>query len=256
MLRTALTVDWDLQLRRMKIAIISDLHANLAALDVVLDSIEAEGADRIICGGDLVGYNAEPGEVIAKVRELDIPCVMGNHDAAVVGLTDPDSFNTPARAAVEWTVGQLDEDSLAYLRALPYVMRVESFTLVHGTLHHPEEWGYVFNAYEAEEHFQHQRDTVCFIGHSHIPGVFIAGDVVTASRSSRVRIQAGHRYVANVGSVGQPRDNNPAASYVLYDMVENTIHFRRVPYDVRATQQKILDAGLPSVLAMRLALGK
>jgi len=240
----------------MKIAIISDMHANLPALNAVLGAIEAEGVDRTICGGDLVGYNAEPREVVAKIRALDIPCVMGNHDAAAVGVTDPENFNTPARAAVEWTAQQLDDDSLEYLRGLPYVMRVESFTVVHGTLHKPEQWGYIFNAYEAEEHFQHQRDTLCFIGHSHIPGAFIAGDMITASRSSRLRIQAGHRYVINVGSVGQPRDNNPAASYAVYDMVENTVHFRRVPYDVRATQQKILDAGLPSVLAMRLALGK
>ncbi len=240
----------------MKIAIISDVHANLAALDVVLASIEAEGVDRIICGGDLVGYNAEPREVVAKIRELDIPCVIGNHDAAVVGATDPENFNAPARAAVEWTAQQLDDDSLEYLRGLPYITRIESFTMVHGTLHKPEQWGYIFSAYEAEEHFQHQRDTVCFIGHSHIPGVFIAGDMITVSRSSRVRIQAGHRYVVNVGSVGQPRDNNPAASYAIYDMIENTIHFKRVPYNVQATQQKILDAGLPNVLAMRLALGK
>jgi len=240
----------------MKIAIISDMHANLPALNAVLDAIEAEGVDRTICGGDLVGYNAEPREVVEKIRALDIPCVMGNHDAAAVGATDPENFNTPARAAVEWTAQQLDDDSLEYLRGLPYVMRVESFTVVHGTLNKPEQWGYIFNAYEAEEHFQHQRDTLCFIGHSHIPGAFITGDMITASRSSRVRIQAGHRYVLNVGSVGQPRDNNPAASYAVYDMVENTVHFRRVPYDVRATQQKILDAGLPSVLAMRLALGK
>jgi len=240
----------------MKIAIISDVHANMPALNAVLESIEAEGIERIICGGDLVGYNAEPGEAIAAIRERNIPCVMGNHDAAVVGKTDPDNFNTPARAAVEWTAEQLDDEALDYLRGLPYVTRIESFTLVHGTLHNPEDWGYIFNAYEAEEHFQHQRDTICFIGHSHIPGVFIAGDMITLSRGSRMRIQAGHRYVVNVGSVGQPRDNNPAASYAIYDMIDNVIHFRRVPYDISTTQQKIVDAGLPNVLAMRLALGK
>ncbi len=240
----------------MKIAVISDLHANMPALDAVLASIAAEGADSIICGGDLVGYNAEPAAVVARVRELEIPCVMGNHDAAVVGITDPQNFNLPARAAVEWTAQQLDDDALEYLRGLPYVTRIESFTLVHGTLHKPEQWGYIFNAHEAEEHFQHQRDTICFIGHSHIPGVFIAGDMITLSRGSRIRIQANHRYVVNVGSVGQPRDNNPAASYAIYDMVDNVIHFRRVPYDISTTQQKILDAGLPNVLAMRLALGK
>jgi predicted phosphodiesterase len=240
----------------MKIAIISDVHANLPALDAVLEAIASDGVDHIICGGDLVGYNAEPGEVVAKIRQLDIPCVMGNHDAAVVGATDPETFNAPARAAVEWTAQRLNDDALDYLRGLPYVTRIETFTVVHGTLHKPEQWGYIFSAFEAEEHFQHQRDTVCFIGHSHIPGVFIAGDMVTLSRSSRVRIQAGQRYVVNVGSVGQPRDNNPAASYAIYDMVENAIHFKRVAYDVQAAQQKILDAGLPNVLAMRLALGK
>jgi predicted phosphodiesterase len=240
----------------MKIAIISDVHSNLPALNAVLEAIRADGVERIICGGDLVGYNAEPAEVVARIRELKIPCVLGNHDAAVAGITDPETFNAPAQAAVEWTAQQLDGGTLEYLRGLPYVTRIESFTMVHGTLHKPEQWGYIFNAYEAEEHFQHQRDTVCFIGHSHIPGVFIAGDMVTLSRSNRVRIQAGQRYVVNVGSVGQPRDNNPAASYAIYDMVENAIHFRRVPYDVQAAQQRILDAGLPNVLAMRLAIGK
>jgi len=240
----------------MKIAIISDLHSNLAALNAVLESIEAEGVEQIICGGDLVGYNAEPCQVINTVRQLGIPCVMGNHDAAVAGLFDPENFNAPARAAVEWTIQQLDEDSLAFLRELPYVRQVESFTIVHGTLNKPEQFGYIFNAYEAEEHFQHQRDTICFIGHSHIPGVFISGDMITLSRGSRVRIRTGQRYVVNVGSVGQPRDNNPAASYAIYNMVENAIHFKRVAYDVRTTQQKILDAGLPNILAMRLGLGK
>lgn len=240
----------------MKIAIISDMHANLAALNAVLGAIEAEGVQRIICGGDLVGYNAEPCEVVDRIRELDIPCVMGNHDAAVVGLTDPENFNAPARAAVEWTAQQLDEESLEFLRGLPYVRRIESFTMVHGTLHRPEQWGYIFNAYEAEEHFQHQKDTLCFIGHSHIPGVFIADDMITLNRSNRVRIRSGRRYVVNVGSVGQPRDDDPAASYAIYDLVDNAIQFRRVPYDVQMTQQKILNAGLPNVLAVRLALGK
>ncbi len=240
----------------MKYAVISDIHSNLEALTAVLDSIKAEGIDNIVCVGDVVGYGANPVETTEIIRELGCKCVLGNHDAAAIGKTDITYFNSAARTAALWTGKQLDETGRNYLLGLPLVERIEVFTIVHSSLDTPESWNYVYNIIEAEEHFQYQKDSISFIGHSHIPGAFMLKDTVQPIRSVKFRIQSGTKYLVNVGSVGQPRDNIPDSCYVIYNMYEGVIEFKRVPYDIKAAQKKIINAGLPEVLSSRLSIGR
>jgi len=240
----------------MKYAIISDIHSNLEALEAVMESIEAEGVSNYICGGDIVGYGANPVETVEIVKNLGCKCVLGNHDAAAIGKTDISNFNTIARVAAVWTGKQLNSEQKQYLLDLPYVERVESFTLVHASLDAPETWPYVFNVISAEEHFSFQKDLLCFIGHTHIASAFVFRDMVQPLKKAKFRLDGSAKCLVNVGSVGQPRDRNPDASYVIYDLYEGTIEYKRVPYDILKAQKKIRDAGLPEILAARLSMGQ
>jgi diadenosine tetraphosphatase ApaH/serine/threonine PP2A family protein phosphatase len=156
-----------------------------------------------------------------------------------------EGFNTTAAKAVEWTRKQLTVDDRRWLSDLEYVRTVENFTIVHSTLESPERWGYVFDRLAAASSFARQDSQVCFFGHTHVPVVFIQDSVVRGGTYSRFKIETGKRYFVNGGSVGQPRDNNPKASYALYDMDAGTVELRRPPYDIAATQKKIRDSGLP-----------
>lgn len=239
-----------------KYAIFGDVHGNLEALDAVLESMEKEGVTHCACVGDIVGYGANPVECLEKIRGLGCKAVLGNHDAGVIGKTDIKFFNSAARAAVEWSREVVDGTASTYLSALPHVDRTEAFTIVHATLGNPEQWTYIFGPFEAENYFRYQKDPVCFVGHTHVPCCFSTDPTGNYSRPMRVRLKAGVKYIINVGSVGQPRDGNPMASYVIYDLVDDVIKFVRVPYDVTTAQKKIINAGLPHVLAIRLEWGK
>lgn len=239
-----------------KYAIFGDVHGNLEALNAVLQSTREEGVSRYACVGDIVGYGANPVECVEKIRALGCKVVLGNHDAGVVGRTDIRFFNSAAKEAVQWSKEALDDATASFLSALPYVARTEHFTLVHATLGNPEEWRYIFSCFEAESYFRFQEDPVCFVGHTHIPCCFSTNTLEDFSQAMSIRLESEAKYIVNVGSVGQPRDNNPLACYVVYDLAENLIKFVRVPYDVPKAQRKILDAGLPHVLAMRLGWGK
>jgi diadenosine tetraphosphatase ApaH/serine/threonine PP2A family protein phosphatase len=239
-----------------KYGILGDVHGNLEALNAVLESMEKEGVTRCACVGDIVGYGANPVECVEKIRALECKTVLGNHDAGAIGKTDIQFFNSAAREAVEWSREVLDGTATSFLSSLPYVNRTESFTLVHATLGNPEDWTYIFNSFEAQSFFRYQEDPVCFVGHTHIPCCFSSDPMHSFSRATKIHLKPGVKYIVNVGSVGQPRDGNPLASYVIYDPVEDSIRFVRVPYDVAGAQRKIIDAGLPQVLAMRLEWGK
>ncbi len=237
-------------------AIFGDVHGNLEALNAVLESMEEEGVTHYACVGDSVGYGANPVECVEKIRALECKVVLGNHDAGVVGKTDVRFFNSAARAAIEWSREVTDGTSASFLSSLPYVAKTERFTLVHATLGNPELWTYIFSPIEAETYFPYQTDPVCFIGHTHIPCVFSTDAMQSFSRATTVRLNPDVKYLVNVGSVGQPRDGNPLSSYVIYDLAEEVLRFLRVPYDVAVAQKKIIDAGLPHILAMRLEWGK
>lgn len=167
-----------------------------------------------------------------------------------------EGFNPHAAEAVLWTRQQLSEDDKKWLRELKFIRLVASFSIVHATLDMPQRWGYVFDKLAAAASFTYQNTAVCFFGHTHVPVAFIRDSVVRGGTYSKFRVEPGRKYFVNVGAVGQPRDGDPRAAYVVYDMDEASIELRRLDYDIPAAQKKILDAGLPPRLAERLALGK
>jgi predicted phosphodiesterase len=240
----------------MKYAIIADIHGNLDAFQVVLEDIRAQNATHIVCLGDVVGYNAQPKECLQIVREMNIPCVKGNHDEYCSSEDHLEGFNPHATEAVHWTRNQLSAEEKQWLRDLKYSRMAANFTMVHATLDAPERWQYVFDKLAAAASFPYQQTQMCFFGHTHVPVAFMRDTVVRGGTYSKFKVDPTKKYFINVGAVGQPRDNNPKAAYVIYDMDAQTIELRRLDYDIAAAQKKIRDAGLPERLAERLAFGR
>lgn len=240
----------------MKYAVIADIHSNLEALEVVLADAKAQNCTHYCCIGDVVGYGANPRECLEIVRSMGMPCVKGNHDEYCSMDETLEGFNPHAAEAVQWTRQQLSAEERQWLRDLKYVRLVASFTMVHSTLDVPQRWGYVFDKLAAAASFTYQNTAVCFFGHTHVPVAFIRDSVVRGGTYSKFKVEPGRKYFVNVGSVGQPRDLNPKAAYVVYDLDEQTIELRRLDYDIAKAQKKILEAGLPPRLAERLEHGK
>jgi predicted phosphodiesterase len=240
----------------MKYAIIADIHANLEALDVVLKDAKAQECTHYCCLGDVVGYNANPKECLEIIREMNLPCVKGNHDEYCSLESNLEGFNPHAAEAIQWTRNQLTEDDRTWLRNLKYIRMVASFSVVHATLDGPQRWGYVFDRLAAAASFTYQNTSVCFFGHTHVPVAFIRDTVVRGGTYSKFKVEPGRKYFINVGSVGQSRDGVAKATYVIYNLDESTVELRRLEYDIAKTQAKIRAAGLPERLAERLALGK
>lgn len=241
----------------MKYAILSDIHGNLEAFQAVLTDLSQEKVDQTFFLGDIVGYGADPDRCIELLQGLTTFTVAGNHDWAAVGLTEPSNFNPLAKTAIEWTARMVTVENQEFLKKLPLTQNYHSFTLVHATPYEPEEWHYVSSLKEALVNFQHHDQQICFLGHSHIPVVFkqdeegspsILPDTTFALRDSQ-------RYIINVGSVGQPRDGDPRASYGIYNLDDSCFTLKRIPYNIECTQKKIIAAGLPPFLAQRLASG-
>ncbi len=240
----------------MRYAVIADIHANLDALQVVLEDIKQQKCTHVVCLGDVVGYGADPKACLDIIRGMNIPVVKGNHDE-YIGLDDnPDGFNDAAAEAVTWSRNQLTAEDRQWLRELKYFRLVANFSIVHATLDAPQRWGYVFEKLEAAASFTYQNTQVCFFGHTHVPVAFIRDTGVRGGTYSKFRVEPGKKYFVNVGSVGQPRDRNPKAAYVVYDLPTQTIELRRLDYDIAAQQRKIRAAGLPERLAERLATGQ
>jgi predicted phosphodiesterase len=240
----------------MKYAIIADIHANLEAFQVVLEDIRDQNCTHYACLGDVVGYNANPKECLDLVRDMGMPCVKGNHDEYCSIDEHLEGFNPHAAEAINWTRQQLSEVDRTWLRDLKYLRLVASFTIVHATLDGPQRWGYVFDKLAAAASFTYQNTQVCFFGHTHVPVAFMRDSVVRGGTYSKFKIEPNRKYFVNVGAVGQPRDGNPKAAYVVFDMVQGTIELRRLDYDIQKAQAKIRAAGLPERLAERLAHGK
>ena len=240
----------------MRFAIFSDIHANLEALEAVLADAHQRKCKHFVCLGDVVGYNANPTECLERVRGLDCPTVKGNHDEQASIFRSSTDFNELAERAIKWTRDQLTEKDKQWLRDLAFQKQVRDFTIVHATLDTPAQWGYVFNNLDAAASFTYQRTTVCFFGHTHVPMVFTRDDGVKREIVDHVRIEPGRKYFINVGSVGQPRDGNWRAAYCIYDLENNLVQQLRVKYDLATTQKKVIGAGLPRMLAERLAMGR
>jgi diadenosine tetraphosphatase ApaH/serine/threonine PP2A family protein phosphatase len=243
--------------------ILSDIHANIDALDAVLIAAPAGTWDRAIVLGDLVGYGAEPGAVIDRVRELDpLAVIRGNHDKAACGIDDGSSFNYVARLAARWTFEALSPDHRDYLRALPQgPMTIDqTIEICHGAPF--DEDHYIFDADDAGRGLDAASRPVCLFGHTHLPVVFRRGPALfdgfmpEGPDDSILEIVTGLNYLVNVGSVGQPRDGDPRAAYGIFDSEGPSLTLKRVSYPVDAAQRRILNAGLPASLANRLAVGR
>ncbi len=243
----------------MRYAILGDIHANLAALDAVLEAVDGMHVDRVLQVGDVVGYGADPSASIARLRERKVLVVKGNHDAACVGEIDARTFNPSARAAVLYTISRLSRDELRWLADLPLTASDEHCTLSHGTLDQPERYEYIQCTEDADASLDILERPVCFVGHTHVP-VSIMRLIEAPNRTSytvdrRVDLTEAKSALVNVGSVGQPRDEDCRAAYAIYDSESHVVDIHRVDYDIETAAAKILRAGLPKLLADRLFLG-
>ncbi len=232
----------------MRVAIISDIHSNLEALEKAIEIIEKKNIDEIICLGDLVGYGASPNECVELTRRRARHVLLGNHDQAAFDLSQTEHFNRHARTAAFWTNQTLTQGNLEYLQALPFQCTLDELMFVHASPKEPEQWHYIFSAFEAKSNFEFFQTGVCFIGHTHIPGIF-PEDMKTQ------KIQRGSRYIINVGSVGQPRDGNWKLSFGIFDTNTWTYEMVRSEYNVQSAADRILASELPRFLAERLLSG-
>jgi diadenosine tetraphosphatase ApaH/serine/threonine PP2A family protein phosphatase len=240
----------------MRIAILSDIHANLAALTAVLAEAGRLGADRIHSLGDIVGYGPDPAACVALVQQRAAVSLTGNHDAATAGLTPAEDFNEYARWAVAWTASVLSPEERAYLGSLPYTFSADGSLAVHASPYEPARWHYIHGIVDAREHFEHFREQVCFLGHTHRPFILVEESPGRLAHGGEiVQLRQGCRYLVNVGSVGQPRDRDPRAGFALHDTATGEISLRRVAYPVGETQERMRAVGAPAFLVDRLAAG-
>ena len=240
----------------MRFAIFSDLHANLEATEAVLADAREHDCTDFVCLGDVVGYNANPHECVEIVQKIECPVVKGNHDEQATLAGSSRSFNALAETAINWTREHLTDQDKEWLRVLPLTRQVRDFTIVHATLDTPAQWGYAFNYLDAAASLACQQTTVCFFGHTHVAGAFVRDDGVKKMKIDQLTIEETKKYFINVGSVGQPRDGDWRAAYCIYPIENNVVEQRRVKYDLAAAQKKIIQAGLPRLLADRLELGR
>jgi predicted phosphodiesterase len=244
----------------MRYAVLSDIHGNLEAFETALKEIESMEVDRIVSLGDMVGYNANPNECLERLVEHDIPTILGNHDAAACGLMEPVDFNPIAKAAILWTRQELKPTFQTFLREQPEERSpVDGVRLVHGSLLHRDH--YLLSSYDIQENVKRMRKAnpeirILFFGHTHYQVAYCQEqDSLSMISSPRFSIEDGKMYLINPGSVGQPRDQDPRAAFLLYDEETGTVEFVRLSYNILGCTRKILSAGLPSELADRLHMG-
>jgi len=240
----------------LRYGVISDIHGNLQALQAVLDQLDEAGIDQIICAGDIVGYGANPRECIHIVRERVVAVVAGNHDWAVAGKVDTNCFNSDAKDSVDWTREHLSAEEIAYLRQLPLTVDINDATLVHSSLYLPEYFCYIQTLYDAQLCFQELKKRVVFLGHSHAPITFLDENPIKYFVKDRFMVPRNRKAIINVGSVGQPRDLDNRACYVIFDSETGKVSLNRVDYDRAAAAEAILNARLPVTNAYRLQLGR
>lgn len=241
----------------MRYAILGDVHSNLEALDAVVEALEDEDYDEVLCTGDLVGYGAAPGECIERVLELKPRILVGgNHDWAVAGRLGLEYFNHYARDAILWTRSVLTKKQVEFLGVNPVLQVGDGVTVAHGTIHDPELFDYLQTPYDAHLSFARLTTRFGFVGHSHIPVTFRKGAVITYVIGEELDLSGAAQALVNVGSVGQPRDEDPRAAYGVFDAERCVLRMRRVPYDVEAAIARIRRANLPDFLGERLRIGR
>ncbi len=244
----------------MRYAIIADIHSNLAAFAAVLDDIARRGGvEELWCLGDVVGYGPDPHQCIELLRQHNHICVAGNHDWAAIGKIDTSYFNPAAAAACHWTAQQLSLADVHFLESLPLILEQGDFTLAHGSPREPI-WEYLLSTAIALENFSCFPSPFCLVGHSHVPLVFEYDETGACSLSefadNAALALAESRLIINPGGIGQPRDGDPRASYAIYDSEARSVTHYRVPYDIAATQSRMMEHELPPSLVRRLSYGR
>lgn len=232
----------------MLVAIISDIHANLAALESVIEAADHLKADRIVCLGDIVGYGPHPEKCVEIVYEYCDLIVRGNHDMGATGDLPLEAFNEDGQIALKWTREHLTQGAVQFLKKLPYFETLENITLVHASPLNPVDWGHILEWSDMKRMFKGFSTETCCVGHTHIP-------YIVAQDGTRDKFRAGRRHLINVGSVGQPRDGDPQASFCMIDTKLHSAEILRVEYNLAATADAIIRAGLPDFLSKRLYLG-
>ncbi|MBN1572902.1 MAG: metallophosphoesterase family protein [Deltaproteobacteria bacterium] len=244
----------------MRIAVISDVHGNLPALKVFFDHIDKLKIDRTLCLGDLVGYNPWPNECVGMVREGGIPTIMGNHDRVASGIEEPDHFNLAAKRAILWTREALSGDKRDWLSKLPERLLVNNqIVLVHGSPSNPNE--YIFSADSAIYNMEFMTEqfgvSLCFFGHTHVVAAYsLKSKEVSFLEGDTINIEDEVQYLINPGSIGQPRDGDPRAAFLIFDEEEKRVEFHRFPYDIDRVYKAIIDTGQDEFLGKRLYLGR
>lgn len=232
----------------MKYAVISDIHSNLEALMKALTIIDEKNVDEIICLGDVVGYGANPNECVEIVRSRCSSIVLGNHDAAALDTSKAHDFNAIARKAVFWTAEHLTPASREFLSALPMTEKKGDILFVHSSPVAPDAWDYIIDTDDASAAIHHFKEKICFIGHTHVPGIF-------SLRGRAKSVTPDDQYLVNVGSIGQPRDGNPMLAFGIFNSVSWEYELFRSEYDIQAAAEKIYAAKLPEELGNRLMYG-
>jgi diadenosine tetraphosphatase ApaH/serine/threonine PP2A family protein phosphatase len=241
----------------MKIAFISDIHGNLEALENVLRDIEKEGAEKIHFLGDVVGYGCEPNECIRLLAaHCDIK-LLGNHDYAAMGLESVENFNQLAQVSMSWTLQKITRKAVSTLADFDMETDFLDYHLVHASPAEPDQWHYILTTAHATPQFEAFSQSICFVAHSHIPAIFVRDSEGAVSKITKDSMECApdRRYIINIGSVGQPRDNDPRACYLLLETNSNKINYRRVEYDIKKAQEKMKKANMPDFLIERLAVG-
>jgi len=240
----------------MRIGVVSDIHSNLPALRAVLEDMQS--VDAVWCLGDFVGYGPWPNECITLLRDIQAAGIAGNHDVAAIGKISTVDFNRDAAIATVWTTGQLTPESTSYLGSLLPRTEIEGVTLAHGTPREPV-WEYLLTDETARANFGQFSTQLCLVGHTHIPSVFVLKEDDTVGLGHMpggTSYEIGKlRTIANPGSVGQPRDQDPRAAYLVYDSERGTLEWKRVAYDIESTQAEMRKAGLPQFFIDRLERG-
>jgi len=241
----------------MRYGIFSDVHSNLEAFQSVLEAYKDKNIDKYYCLGDVVGYSANPKECIGLIQDNKIETIAGNHDWALSGRFSMDYFNDYAKEALLWTQKHTSPEEKVSLDKLEISKQEKDFVLVHGTLYNPEEFHYMLDPYAIRRTFELMNCNLCFVGHTHCAEVFIDDkQQICYSGESLINLEPNKKYIINVGSVGQPRDRDPRASFCIYDSDKKEVEFFRIDYDMESTHRKVLNSGLPTFLANRILEGR
>ncbi|MCC6865094.1 MAG: metallophosphoesterase family protein [Ignavibacteria bacterium] len=239
----------------MKVAVISDLHANLEATEACFKEIEKISVDKVICLGDLVDYCAQPNEVSILIKQKCDTVILGNHDEAQFNYLLSEGFSEQAKISSYHTRKIIKPEHIEYLKTLPRIYTINELMFVHSSPFEPHNYNYVLDEDDALFNFDYFSQKVCFIGHSHIPVIFKkSGENISIINDGKLDINS--RYIINVGSVGQPRDRDPRLSFGIFDTADFTYKNIRVSYDVKSASNKILKEGLPDFLALRILEGR